>query len=341
MARFLMVLIIGLVCAQPVPAQVAEEAEEVENAEELAVREALRILQDRFNVRDKFSLVGDVDFEYHYMPEKGTRRPGVYSVARLAGLHPEPESTVPDTGKVSSPQTKAPDTERISSPVSALSDTGGALSFPEGNLPPARTLEDALQNLPAAIRDTLVLHPPEKQRTFLIWMGFLQPVTPSSEQLAAPAESVESVHDEPPDLLGVDASQLMGRNQRTAEDGLVLVLRRPPVNHRYREDITTAAQEYNMVERRLLRWDLDYLFESIPPEVSLFMDPATVSVQGTWAEVTVTCELRTMVTTPLSAPYDGRSGTLTLRWLKLEEEWRLEQLRTFVDQIRSMAGLQG
>ena len=75
MVRFLMVLIIGLVCAQPVPAQVAEEAEEVENAEELAVREALRILQDRFNVRDKFSLVGDVDFEYHYMPEKGTRRP--------------------------------------------------------------------------------------------------------------------------------------------------------------------------------------------------------------------------------------------------------------------------
>jgi len=209
------------------------------------VRDALRVLQDRFNVRDKISLVGDVDFEYGYMSEEATHRVGIFSVAQLAGLYTEPgRSTTP----------------------------GG---------------------------------------------------------------------DAPPELLGADAQNLIGRNRRAGEEGLVLVLRRPPPSYRYREDITTAAQDYSMAERRLLRWDLDYLFESIPPEVSLFMTPTALSIQGTQAEVTVDYEFRTMVDTPLSASYAGQGGTLVLRWRKIGEEWHLEQLRTFVDQIRAALGLEG
>ncbi len=71
------------------------------------------------------------------------------------------------------------------------------------------------------------------------------------------------------------------------------------------------------------------------------MTPTAISIQGAQAEVTVVCEFRTLVDTPLSASYAGKGGTLVLRWRKLGKEWRLEQLRTFVDQIRATTGLQG
>lgn len=336
MVRFWMILILAGVCVPSISVQAAEEAEEQ------AVREALRILQDRFNVRDKLSLVGEVDFEYRYVPEDRTRRAGVYTVARLAGLYTEPEPTIPDTGQVSSAESTSSDTGWMAAQVSVLADTGGALTAPEEVLPPARTLEEALQALPAAIRDTLVLrHPPEEQRKLLEWMGRLQPASPPAGPSTAPTEPAEPVREELPELLGADAQQLIGRNRRAEEEGLVLVLRRPPPNHQYREDITVAAQEYSMAERRLLCWDLDYLFESVPPEVSLFMTPTAISIQGTQAEVTVACEFRSMADTPLSAPYVGRGGTLILRWRRSGEEWRLEQVRAFVDQIRATAGLQG
>ena len=67
----------------------------------------------------------------------------------------------------------------------------------------------------------------------------------------------------------------------------MLALRPPPPGAVYRQEITTAAQDYALAARRLLRWDLAYLFEALPAEVMLQLKPLEIAVQGEAATMTV------------------------------------------------------
>ena len=140
-----------------------------------------------------------------------------------------------------------------------------------------------------------------------------------------------------PDLQGAAVSQLVGRNKGPhVASAAVLALRPPPPGAAYRQEITTAAQDYALAARRLLRWDLAYLFEVLPAEVMLQLKPLEIAVQEEAATVTVAYGFGLDVDTARGQAFTARTGTLTLSLRRLGAGWRLEDPQAFVARLRAV-----
>ncbi len=276
----------------------------VDSVEEQAVRQAISLLRDSFNGRDFLSLSGEVDFEYMYIPVGTARPPHNYTLSSL--LHPAPEPVAPDTGVA------------ITSPV---------------------TLEEALDYLPSAVRDTLVLNPPNVQRIVLLGKGFQiiadgdarPPVPPS----VAPAE-------EKPDPLGVDLAALEGRNLASTSLHIKqeLALFRPKYYGTRREEVSTATAEYSLAERRLLRWDVKYLFRQMPAHVLLRLVPLSIAVAGDKATAEMEYSFGSMGDSPASRVFTERAvAPMTLRLAKTTAGWRIQEMAVFIALMREIAQL--
>ncbi len=98
--------------------------------------------------------------------------------------------------------------------------------------------------------------------------------------------------------------------------------------------VTTAEAEYTLAERKEMRDDLKELFREIPPEVQLFFKPVSATVSDGTA--TVECEyyFKAKTPTPEAKEYLKTKGTVTVRFKKVGEQWNIEQVKGFVDEVK-------
>ncbi len=286
------------------------------STEEQAVKKAISLLQDSFNGRDFLSLSGEVDFEYMYIPVGTARPPHSYTLSSL--LHPTPAPAAPDTGVVVAP----------------------------GKVQEALTLQEALDQLAPAIRDTLVLNEPNVQRIVLVGMGFDIDGAVVSPSVAAGAGAASATGlapaEEQPDPLKVDLAALKGHNlsPTTLRIEQELALFRPKYYGTRREEVSTATAEYSLAERRLLRWDVKYLFKQMPSYVLLHLVPLSIVVEGDGAVAQVEYSFGAQGDSPAARVFTERTvAPMTLKLAKTAAGWRIQEMAVFVSRMREIAQL--
>lgn len=100
---------------------------------------------------------------------------------------------------------------------------------------------------------------------------------------------------------------------------------------------TTAERDYTEAERREIRKTFLSMFENLPQDVRLVIEPKSMQYHGQTATVTAQWKYDIIgQPTQLSRPYqDQPPGTITLQMLKVGEDWRVTDFRGLVNGLKT------
>ena len=100
---------------------------------------------------------------------------------------------------------------------------------------------------------------------------------------------------------------------------------------------TTAEQDYTEAERREIRKTFLSMFDGLPPDVRIVIELESIQYHGQTATVTAQWKYDIVGhATRLSRPYKNRSpGSLTLRMLRVGDDWLVTDFRGLVDGLKT------
>ena len=100
---------------------------------------------------------------------------------------------------------------------------------------------------------------------------------------------------------------------------------------------TTAEQDYTEAERREIRKTFLSMFGGLPPDVRIVIELGSIQYHGQTATVTAQWKYDIVGhATRLSSPYKNRSpGSLTLRMLRVGDDWLVTDFRGLVNGLKT------
>lgn len=104
----------------------------------------------------------------------------------------------------------------------------------------------------------------------------------------------------------------------------VIGIRRAFSSLRYRKDITTAASDYTMQERRVMTFQLQHMMRGLHPLARLVLQPDSIVVQGNLATVETAYEVRSL------EARDRMKGHTTVYLVRVGDEWRVRNAKELV-----------
>ena len=100
---------------------------------------------------------------------------------------------------------------------------------------------------------------------------------------------------------------------------------------------TTAEQDYTEAERREIRKTFLGMFDSLPRDVRIVIEPDSIQYHGQTATVTAQWKYDIVGhATRLSSPYKDQSpGSLTLQMLRVGNDWLVTDFRGLVNGLKT------